>query len=249
MTKMCGAEQVAGSRARGAAVATMVAGLSVFMASSFASDPMGTPSETTTSATSTQSADADKSATTQPGVSPRDQMVRKLLDGESTAVDQVDLMLASMGEASERLNSKSDAGSQTQAAQRRALEGLDTLIRQAGENRRAAPQASRVRPRGEREGQRRRPPGERKQMNQGKGGQAQRGGPGAEGGAGADSSRKQAAKAELARGWGFLPGRERDEVLQGFDEEFLAKYREQIMDYYRRLADAAVAKASSSDKR
>lgn len=188
-------------------------------------------------------------AATQSSRASRDEMVRKLLGGESTVVDQVDRMLQDMGEASTRLTAQLDAGSQTQAAQRRALEGLDVLIRQAGENRRASPQTSRVRPRGERDAQRRRTPDERKQTNQGKGGQAQRGGPGAAGGAGEDSANKKAAKAEMVRGWGYLPGRERDEVIQGFDEEFLAKYREQIMEYYRRLAEAASVQPVSGEPR
>lgn len=188
-------------------------------------------------------------AATQSSRASRDEMVRKLLGGESTVVDQVDRMLQDMGEATTRLTAQLDAGSETQAAQRRALEGLDVLIRQAGENRRASPQTSRVRPRGERDAQRRRTPDERKQTNQGKGGQAQRGGPGAAGGAGEDSANKKAAKAEMVRGWGYLPGRERDEVIQGFDEEFLAKYREQIMEYYRRLAEAASVQPVSGEPR
>jgi len=38
---------------------------------------------------------------------------------------------------------------------------------------------------------------------------------------------------------GVLPDRDRMEVSQGFDEAFLPKFREQIMRYYRRLAEAA----------
>ncbi len=210
------------------------------------------PSTAETSATTQPAKSAsssDRASATQPSNASRDEMVRKLLGGQSTAVDQVEQMLDSMGEAADRLTSQGDAGPQTQAAQRRVLEGLDSLIRQAGENRKASPQSSRVRPRGERDGQRRRPPNEQKPPNPGKGGLAQRGGPGAAGGAGEDSAGKKAVKAEMARGWGFLPGRERDEVMQGFDEEFLAKYREQIMDYYRRLADAAVANSASGEQR
>lgn len=207
-----------------------------------------------TSPASTQPSEDERrgaraSVATQPSRASHDELVRKLLGGESTAVDQVERMLQDMGEASTRLTSQLDAGSQTQAAQRRALEGLDELIRQAGENRSASPQTSRVRPRGERDAQRHRTPDERKQTNQGKGGQAQRGGPGAAGGAGEDSANKKAAKAEMVRGWGYLPGRERDEVIQGFDEEFLVKYREQIMEYYRRLAEAASVQPASGEPR
>ena len=41
---------------------------------------------------------------------------------------------------------------------------------------------------------------------------------------------------ELRRGWGRLPARDRDEVVQGFDQDFLTKYRQWIERYYRALA-------------
>ncbi len=41
---------------------------------------------------------------------------------------------------------------------------------------------------------------------------------------------------ELRRGWGQLPARDRDEVVQGFGQDFLTKYREWIERYYRVLA-------------
>jgi len=41
---------------------------------------------------------------------------------------------------------------------------------------------------------------------------------------------------ELRRGWGWLPLRDREEVLQGFEQDFLLKYREWIERYYRALA-------------
>jgi hypothetical protein len=47
----------------------------------------------------------------------------------------------------------------------------------------------------------------------------------------------RAALRELRRGWGRLPDRDRDEVVQGFDQDFLTKYREWIERYYRALAN------------
>ena len=42
---------------------------------------------------------------------------------------------------------------------------------------------------------------------------------------------------EFRRGWGNLPQRDRDEVLQGIDEDSLEKYRRQIESYFRALAE------------
>jgi len=42
---------------------------------------------------------------------------------------------------------------------------------------------------------------------------------------------------ELRRGWGQLPARARAEVVQGFGQDFLTKYREWIERYYRVLAN------------
>ena len=46
----------------------------------------------------------------------------------------------------------------------------------------------------------------------------------------------RSAAGEATRGWGFLPERDRDEIIQGFEETFMSKYREQIERYYRLLA-------------
>ncbi len=42
---------------------------------------------------------------------------------------------------------------------------------------------------------------------------------------------------ESHRGWGHLPARERDEIIQGVREAVLDKYRKQINEYYRALAE------------
>ncbi len=43
-------------------------------------------------------------------------------------------------------------------------------------------------------------------------------------------------RSDLARSWGFLPEQERETLLQGLDESFMPKYREEIARYYRNLA-------------
>jgi hypothetical protein len=52
-----------------------------------------------------------------------------------------------------------------------------------------------------------------------------------------DRGKGDADKADLSRGWGFLPQRDRDEISQGFDEQFPSKYRDRILEYYRTLAE------------
>ena len=46
-------------------------------------------------------------------------------------------------------------------------------------------------------------------------------------------------RAEVRRGWGFLPQRDREAIVQGSNEEFHAKYREYIERYYRAIAERA----------
>ncbi len=43
--------------------------------------------------------------------------------------------------------------------------------------------------------------------------------------------------AELRRGWGHLPSRERDELIQGIEEMHLERYRDWIERYYRALQE------------
>ena len=42
---------------------------------------------------------------------------------------------------------------------------------------------------------------------------------------------------ESRRGWGHLPARDRDELLQGVEEAFIEQYRPQIEQYYRALTE------------
>ena len=53
-----------------------------------------------------------------------------------------------------------------------------------------------------------------------------------------DNSRRQGPLREARRGWGHLPQRDRDELLQGVEEEFIERYREQIEQYYRSLTES-----------
>jgi len=52
-------------------------------------------------------------------------------------------------------------------------------------------------------------------------------------------SRPLADRPELRRGWGYLPARDREAIIQGAGDDFPARYREQIEEYYRAIAEAA----------
>ena len=181
-----------------------------------------------------------RAATTQPSRGVDDRLVRKLLGGESTALDTVETTLARMDEAAERLTDRLDPSAGTQTVQKQILAGLDQMIQAAERNSAGKSKSQQARRRTGR-----RPSGRRRGRAAGKSSSASAA-PAAKGGQG-DNDRGKRGKpstdksnrTDLARQWGFLPQRDRLEVAQGFDEEFLPKFREQIQRYYRRLAEQA----------
>jgi hypothetical protein len=185
---------------------------------------------------------AASSATTQPTTMPAgsvdESFVKKLLGGDSTTLDVVEQTIVRLDQAARRLSDSKDAGRKTQDLQKQALAGIDEMIEQArrssgggrGDN------ASGRRQRRPSPG---RPPSE--QERRGRSAEAgQREAPGPTPAPGPDrSGPRRSDKVELQRGWGFLPARDREQILQGFDDEHMTRYREQIMEYYRRLAAEA----------
>jgi len=148
-------------------------------------------------------------------------------------------VIRTMNESARRLEIEFDAGEETQAVQRRIIEQLDEAIKAA---------ASRIRPQMRRDqpttgDKRRRPPGSRSPLKKpadGKEGEAEASSATTAGEKGTAVEGPQADRdlRESRRGWGNLPQREREEVLQGADEEFLERYREWIEQYYRALQEA-----------
>jgi len=49
---------------------------------------------------------------------------------------------------------------------------------------------------------------------------------------------REKSQYDVRRGWGALPDRQRDEVIQGFSEQFLESYRIWIERYYRALQES-----------
>ncbi|MFQ5422726.1 MAG: hypothetical protein ACE5F9_01970 [Phycisphaerae bacterium] len=177
--------------------------------------------------------------TSQPAKVLDEDLVRRLMGGETTAVDAVHDTLEQMDRATQALARKLDPGEDTQRVQARIILGIDRLIaqaRMAGSKRQRGSRRARSRkgrPRGK-------PVEDASKASDAARPQpaaAQRSGQGSAAGPDADASdHKKTGAAGLARGWGFLPPRDRDEIVQGFGEEFLSKYRDMILRYYRLLA-------------
>lgn len=182
----------------------------------------------------------DAESTTQPSPKVDPELVRRLLGGESSALDNVEETLARMEQAEKLLMEELDCGERTQQIQQQALAGIDKLIEEARKNRVSARGGSQYRRKRE---SRPTPRPSSREDSAGRAGAkaatAQQAGQApADGGSGAESTRA-GEKADLSRGWGYLPQRDREEIVQGFDEEFIAKYRQQILRYYRQLAEQA----------
>jgi hypothetical protein len=184
--------------------------------------------------------------TTQPAAKVDEKLVKKLLGGETTSVGQVEAALTGMEQASKKLSGEKDAGAETQKIQKGVLENLDQLIAQARKNNSKSGQKSSVSKRPKSQPPRPEPkPGQNKPVQSGG---AKTTPVGQDDSKPPDEKKGGKEKSELARGWGYLPGRDREEVMQGFDEEFLARYREQIMQYYRDLAKTAQETAPETQK-
>lgn len=176
------------------------------------------------------------------GVKERDDDLSRRLIDKATNDRPEDLMatiLRLMGETAKQLEIEFDPGEQTQTLQTRVLEQLDLAIKQAGRQRRPNSKNQQ-----QSKSDKRRAPKEKKEESNrskrsgkpradknetGKDGDATAGGSGADQGGKLDESR---------RGWGALPQREREEVIQGASEAYLEQYREWIEQYYRALQES-----------
>jgi hypothetical protein len=175
--------------------------------------------------------------TSQPAPQIDPELVRKLLGGKSAVADDAQDALTAMSDAANRLHDDLDPGDKTQELQKRILERIDRLIEQAGKDSGVSPQKSKSRRRAE--------PKPTGRPNKARSEQAAAGAmpppkpPGATTAPADDKESKKRDKAALSRRWGYLPDRDRDEIFQGFDDDFHAKYRREISRYYEELAEQA----------
>ncbi len=146
-------------------------------------------------------------------------------------------MMTLMDEAARRLNDMNDTGPRTQAAQRAVLEAIDDALKSSGDDS-GSPQG----------GQSKKPSGEKRRSGKRQAAKsgtraAQREAQSGRSGRGLDkdapAGKPLADIPEVRRGWGYLPARDRDAVIQGASEEYHLRYRAQIEDYYRAIAEQA----------
>ena len=147
--------------------------------------------------------------------------------------DIMDQITRLMDQSARRLHREFDPGRQTQAVQQQIVKTLDQAIA-AAQRRRAKASAS-ARPTGDRRTTPPKPDRPRDSADATAGDQPPEttaGGPG-----GADAPPATGRFRESRRGWGHLPARDRDEILQGLDEDVLEKYRSLIDRYFKALAE------------
>lgn len=164
-------------------------------------------------------------------------LAKRLIEGDSSSGgnDVMDELLGLMDDAQERLHREFDPGNPTQDVQRRIIDRLDDAIKLALMNRTKSsstpPDAGDMREM---------PPTDKNKDSApsptASGDQSQR--PASQApAAGEDMKRRLGDLRELRRGWGHLPQRDREEIMQGLEEQSLDRYRELIERYYRALAE------------
>ena len=162
----------------------------------------------------------------------KERLIRKT-KGES-GDDVMARIIHYMDQASERLGNTFDTGAGTQQIHRRILKELELAIRQAKQNMRVS--RSSAQQKGEK-----RPEGETSDGSRGDQDRTRAGSEDADGGSSGPGDDielgKNGALRERRRQWGHLPTRDRDEIIQGSNEEVHEKYRRQIERYYEALAD------------
>ena len=184
-----------------------------------------------------QAREAEPAAQTSEETSAED-LAKRLLDGPAAdeAGDLMSRILQLMDDVQQRLYRRFDPGPETRAAQAKIVQGLDDAIKLALQQRSKSSSAAS----GSGDQRRMPDPPKRKQADQGRAegrgtAEDQAAGPAGEGDA--PEGRRSGAFKESRRGWGHLPPREREEIIQGIAEDALESYRELIERYYRALAE------------
>lgn len=173
-----------------------------------------------------------------------DDLARKLLRKAQSSGDEdvMEQIMRLMDEAAANMDVKLNPGPATQQLHQDILAKLDEAIREAASRRRPSvppnskPHQDKRRRGGERDRQRQR----EKQSAMDK--QAGR--------TGEEDGQPQGLMAkpielpdgellDVRRAWGHLPVREREEIIQGVNEEFLEKYREWVERYYKALQESS----------
>ncbi len=159
-------------------------------------------------------------------------LAERLLGEKSEDGDLMQRVLERMSQAEERLAKQYDAGLETQALQRLAIEELELAIKSAARGKSSGKGASSA---GDKRRKSGRPAGKSESNSQPSASGAET--EAAQGEADAQAGSARGPLRETRRGWGHLPPRDRDEIIQGSREQSLDAYREWIERYYRALSD------------
>ena len=165
-----------------------------------------------------------------------DELAKRLLDGAGGSGDVMDRILALMRQSGRRLDIDFDPGVATQAVQTRILEELDNAVKAAAQKRRRQSKSESTSA-----ADKRRPTSDKTQTKPGDhSSSAPESGATPTANKGdhpADTRTGLGALRESRRGWGRLPERDREQILQGADESTLQRYKAWIDRYYRALQD------------
>lgn len=161
---------------------------------------------------------------------------RRLIRG--TTVDDEDIMeriIRLMDQTARRLEVDFDTGEETQALQLEVLKQLDDAVKMAAAQTRKS-SGQQCSSKSDRRRRQEKDKSRSAEPNSNKGESASTAPAGRKPTAGGIHDRDDLA--ESRRGWGNLPQRERDEVIQGAGERYLERYRKWIEQYYRALQEA-----------
>lgn len=160
-----------------------------------------------------------------------DKLIRQALgEGEGGIMDEVSAL---MKQSEKQLGIGFDPGQATQSVQRRIIDKLDDAI--ASAQRRKSKSSSSKRQTSDR---RKRSTKPKEKQQAGKTQKAQDSSKSNAKGSVTDTGETKSGRfREARRGWGMLPERDRDEVLQGAEESVIEKYRELVERYFRALAN------------
>jgi hypothetical protein len=176
----------------------------------------------------------------QPAANARQrEAARRLLAQIDDEAEPLRRAVAFMDDCSQRLTGDYNPGPGTQEIQQRVMRAIDQAIHEAKKGQSGGGQGGSGRSTGEA-----RKAGRRAVARTGRGAsRADASSSDGAAGRGADSQsadgKPLADRPELRRGWGFLPARDREAIVQGAGEEFPAQYRERIEQYYRAIAEQA----------
>lgn len=163
------------------------------------------------------------------------ELSEKLIRNESAGKNLMQRIVDEMEAVESRLLRGFDPGPETQEMQRKIIRELDLAIRSAVRRGSGGSDGGGS--------------GDMRRSDRKAGAEADSGSSGS-GGDGLDSGSAESSPAEdvrrgrfsgplreLRRGWGLLPPRDREEVIQGAGEESLERFRDWIERYYRDLAE------------